>query len=415
MASLTAIRRVLSYRNTRIFYTCSLTSWTGLWVQRVATDWLAWQLTHSVLWVGILAFCNLAPSVIVSPFAGAAADRMDRLHLTVITQLITASHAATLAILTLTGVIQIEYMAVLEVILGTSQAFAQPARQSMVPGMIPRADLPGAVALNSLCFNLARSIGPGIGGIIVATAGVVPAMLVNCAGYIVASVTMPMLRLDAATRRGHAPTNSVLREALDGILYVARHPGMGPLFLYAAIVGMALRAVPEMLPPFVDGLFHRGADGLATLSSSIGLAALVGGPLIAMRGRLTGLCSMAVGSGVLLAIATGAFVATHSYPSAIVCAAAMGAATTMHGISVQTLLQSSTAGHMIGRVLSLWGMITRAAPALGALIYGFTAQYAGLQLPVLCGCAVALLACTLAASRLPSMTRALERSETPAA
>ena len=79
MANLAAISRVLAQRNTRIFYSCSALSWTGLWIQQIATDWLAWTLTHSALWVGILAFCNLGPSVIVSPFAGAVSDRVDRL------------------------------------------------------------------------------------------------------------------------------------------------------------------------------------------------------------------------------------------------------------------------------------------------------------------------------------------------
>jgi hypothetical protein len=276
VAGLSGIGSVLAQRNMRVFYGGSFTSWTGLWVQQVATDWLAWQLTHSPLWVAVCAFCNLAPAVIVSPFAGAAADRMDRVRLTMTTQLITAGHAATLAALTYTGLIRIEYMAALAVVLGTTQAVAQPARQSMVPGMVPRSDLPGAVALNSLCYNLARSVGPGIGGVIVATWGVVPAMLVNCCGYLFASMTMRLLRLEAHVRRGHAPTGSVVREAMDGILYVARHPGMGPLFLYATVVGVLVRAVPEMLPPFIAQLFGRGAEGLATVSSAIGLAAMVG-------------------------------------------------------------------------------------------------------------------------------------------
>jgi predicted MFS family arabinose efflux permease len=379
-------------------------------VQKVAVDWLAWELTHSPVWVGILAFCNLAPSVIISPFAGAVADRMDRIRLTVATQLFTATHAATLATLTLTGVIRIEYIAMLEVLLGSVQAFAQPARQSLVPGMVPRSELPGAVALNSLCYNLARSIGPGIGGLIVAFWGVVPAMLVNCAGYLFASVTLPQLRLDPAQRRGHAPTGSVLREALDGILYVARHPGMGPLFLFATVLGVLVRPVPEMLPPYVDQLFNQGPRGLATLASTMGLAALAGGTFVALHGRLSGLSRIAIGGGLLVVIATAAFVATHSFTIAVICAAVMGGATTMHGIAAQTLIQSATAGQMIGRVISFWGMIGRAAPALGAVAYGMLSELAGLQGPVLIGCLIAAFATLAFVRRLPVMAVALERA-----
>ncbi len=407
MARLAVIGRVLSRRNARIYYGSSLVSWSGLWTQKVATDWLAWELTHSALWVGVLAFCNLAPSVLISPFAGAMSDRVDRIRLTTATQLITAAHAATLATLTLTGLIRIEYMAGLEVLLGATQAFAQPARQTLVPGIVPRSDLPGAVALNSLCYNLARSVGPGIGGIIVAVWGVAPAMLTNCAAYLFASATMPTLQLDPRHRRGHAPTGSVLRETLDGFAYVARHPGMGPLFLYAATIGVLIRGVQEMLPPYV-GLFHRGPEGLATLSSAIGLAALIGGAAIATRGRLAGLSSLVIGSGLALALATAAFVATSSFGVAVICAGAMGMASTIHGISAQTLLQSATAGHMIGRVLSLWGMIGRVGPAMGALTYGALSEFAGLRLPALFGCAIAVAACAWAFKRQPGMARALE-------
>jgi MFS family permease len=219
---------------------------------------------------------------------------------------------------------------------------------------------------------------------------------------------MPLLKLDAEQRRGHAPTASVVHEALEGIRYVLRHPGMGPLFLFAATIGVLIRGVQEMLPPFIAGLFGRGAEGLATVSSAIGLAALVGGTLIALHGRLTGLSRLAIASAAVLALATAGFVAAPVFGVAVLCAGMMWIATTVHGIAVQTLLQSATAGHMIGRVISLWGMVTRAGPAIGALTYGATAEVAGLRLPVLVGCVIALGACAAALRRLPRMVRALE-------
>ena len=158
MANLASIRRVLSRRNTAVFYGASMTCWTGIWIQQIAVDWLAWELTHSPLWVGILAFCNLAPSVIVSPFAGAIADRMDRVRLTQITQLVVAVHSALLILLVVTGWIRIEILAVLAVFTGISGSFAQPARQSLVPGMVPREDLPAAVAINSLTITSSKAL-----------------------------------------------------------------------------------------------------------------------------------------------------------------------------------------------------------------------------------------------------------------
>src|SRR6185437_12537041 len=281
-------------------------------------------------------------------------------------------------------------------------AFGQPARQCLVPALVPRAELPGAVALNSLTFNAARFIGPALAGPIIAVWGVVPPIACNCAGFLFASFSILSLRIDPAHRRGHAPTASVWREITDGLLYVARHPGMGPIFLFAACVGMLLRSVPEMMPPFVAQLFGRGAEGLAIL------ATLVGGTLVAMRGRLSGLTRLAIGAGFQLMLATAGFVATHSFAVGVLCVAAMGAATTAHGIAIQTMLQRASSPAMIGRVISLWGMVVRGGPAVGALVYGATSEFVGLQLPVLAGCLLLCGAWLWVRSRQPRIALALE-------
>jgi MFS family permease len=403
MASLSAIGGVFAQRNARIFYAGSVTCWTGSWMQRVATDWLAWELTHSVLWVSVIAFCNLAPSVVISPLAGAVADRIDRVRLTVASQFIAAGQAAILVALILTGLIRVEFIAALSALNGMAETFAQPARQCLIPGLVPRAYLPGAVALNSLTYNIARFI---------AAWGVVPPIACNGVAFLFASLTMYLLRLDPAVRLGHRSSHSVLHDAIEGIRYVARHRGIGPLMLFAAAVGMMLRAVPEMLPPYVADLFGRDARGLATLASTMGFSALVGGTLVAIRGRLGGLTRIAVFAGLALTLATAGFVATHNFAIGVVCIGVMGAATTMHGISIQTLLQNSASSVMVGRVLSLWGMITRAAPAMGALTYGAASEFLGLQLPVLLGCVLCSLAWLRARSRLPRMAPVLEASET---
>src|SRR6185312_8650835 len=390
MASFSAIGGVLAQRNARIFYSGSVVCWTGSWVQRIATDWLAWELTHSTLWVGVIAFSSLVPSVVISPIAGAVADRMDRVKLTMASQYIAMTQSIILVILILTGTIRVEFMALLSFCNGAAETFAQPARQCLLPGLVPRQYLPGAVALNSLTYNVARFLGPAISGPMIAAWGVVPSIAVNAFAFFYASVTMTLLRLDPAVRMGSRGGGSVLHDALEGLRYVTRHPGIGPLLLFAATVGMTLRAIGEMLPPYVSVLFGRGPEGLATLASTMGCAAMAGGLMVAIRGRISGLTRIAVGCGLLLALGAAGFVATHSFTVGVVCIAAMGAATTAHGISCQTLMQNSASPAMVGRVLSLWGMITRAAPAMGALIYGAAADVFGLQVPVLIGVVVCI-------------------------
>jgi predicted MFS family arabinose efflux permease len=395
-------------------YSGSVVCWTGSWVQRIATDWLAWQMTHSTLWVGIIAFCNLVPSVVVSPIAGAVADRVDRVRLTMASQYMAMAQSIILVVLILTGTIRIEFMALLSFCNGTAETFAQPARQCLLPGLVPRQYLPGAVALNSLTYNTARFVGPAISGPMIAAWGVVPSIAVNAVAFFYASVTMSLLRLDPAIRVGGRGGGSVLHDAMEGLRYVTGHPGIGPLMLFAATVGVTLRGVTEMLPPYVSLLFGRGAEGLATLASTMGCAAMTGGFLVAIRGRIHGLARIAVGCGMLIALATAGFVATHWFPMGVTCIAAMGAATTMHGISCQTLMQNSAAPAMVGRVLSLWGMITRAAPAMGALIYGAAAEVLGLQIPVLIGVTICLAMWARTWLRLGRLAPALEGIEVPA-
>lgn len=410
-----ALGRALSHRDARLFFLASLVAWTGLWVHRIAVTWLAWEMTKSAFWVGMVAFCDLAPAVLFSPIAGAIADRMDRVRLTMLSQSAIGLQAAAIGLLVATDSLGIGLLLALEVAGGIAASFSQPARQSLMPGLVPRADLPAAVACNSLCFNVARFLGPAIAGPLIAEAGVVPAVFLNATAYGVATLTMPLLRVDPAQRRGHAPDGSVWTEAVAGFRYAGRHPGIGPILGFAAVASVLMRGVPEVLPPFVERLFGRGPEGLATLTAAIGIGALLAGLWVANRGRLASATRLAVGAVALQAVATIGFVATGWFPLAVLCGALMGAGGSVHGISVQTLVQSAADPAMRGRVLSLWGMITRACPAAGALALGAAGEVFGLRLPTILAMLAALLAVGWGLGRLPAMARALEGRREPGA
>jgi MFS family permease len=406
--SLGGLGRALSHRDSRIFFGASLTAWTGLWMHRIAVAWLAWQLTGSAFWVGMVAFCDLAPAVIVSPLAGVAADRVDRVRLAMLSQGLIALQAGVLAALTASGHMTIGILLVLEVIGGAAGAFAQPARQVLMPAIVPRADLPAAVACNSLIFNVARFIGPALAGPIIAVFGVVPAIVANAVGYALAALTMPLLHIAPGERRGAATTRGVWGQIADGVTYARRHAGLGPLLLYAALAAVLLRGVQEILPPFVERQFGRGAESLAILTACFGVGALVAGLLVAGRGRLTGTTRLAVWSGLAQAVATAGFVATGFFPLGMLSAALIGAFASVHGISVQTLLQSATDPEFRGRMLSLWGLITRACPAIGALALGAAGEVFGLRLPTLAAATLFLGVFAWGLARLKRMEQELE-------
>lgn len=408
MASLSTLTRALSHRNSKIFFGASLTSWTGLWMQRIAVSWLAWELTGSALWVGALAFCDLAPAVIVSPIAGAVADRSDRLRMTMQSQAAIGLLAAATAALVAVDMMTIGILLVLSVLGGIAASFAQPARQSFMPGLVPAADLPAAVALNSLTFNVARFIGPAIAGPIIALAGVWPVIALNALAYLFATVTTPMLVIDATERRGHAATASLWGEVLDGVRYAARHPGLGPILWFSAVSAVLLRGVQEILPPYVERAFGRGAESLAVLTAAFGVGALVAGLAVAARGRLAGTTRLSILGVGALAVSTAGFAATNWFPFGVFCAALMGAAGSVHGIGVQMLAQSASEPAMRGRVLSLWGLITRACPALGALLLGAGAELFGLRWPTLLAVLLSLLVVAWGLARLDRIAAVLE-------
>ncbi|MBX9702051.1 MAG: MFS transporter [Acetobacteraceae bacterium] len=403
-----ALGRALSHRDARIFFLASVVSWTGLWVHRIAVTWLAWEMTRSSFWVGMVAFCDLAPAVVFSPIAGAIADRVDRVRLTMIAQTAIALQAVAIGLLIATGDLTIGALLLLEVVSGVASSFAQPARQSLMPALVPRADLPAAVACNSLCFNVARFIGPALAGPIIAFWGVVPAVMLNALAYLFATATMPLLRPAPAERVGHAPGAGVLAEMVEGFRYAGRHAGIGPILLFAASASLMMRGIPEILPPFVERLFDQGPQGLALLTAAFGVGALASGIWVASRGRLAGATRLGVWAVALQAVFTIGFIATPWFPVAVLCGALMGAAGSVHGISVQTLVQSASDPAMRGRVLSLWGMITRACPALGALVLGAAGEVFGLRWPVFVAMLLTLLVFAWGLSRLPRMAAVLE-------
>lgn len=380
-------------------------------MQRVAVGWLAWDLTGSAFWVGMIAFADLAPAVIVSPIAGALADRTDRLRLSVLAQVVIACQAALVAGITWSGGMTIGLLLGLELLGGVAGCFAQPARQTLLPGIVPRADLPAAVAVNSLVFNIARFIGPALAGPVILIWGVAPAIACNALAYAFASATLLVLRIAPEARQGHPASKSLVGEMRDGLLYVARHPGLGPIMLFAALAGVALRGVQEILPPFVDRLFQGGPESLAILTSAFGLGALASGIALAARGRLAGTTRIAIFAIAAQAIATAGFVSTGVFAIGVICAAAMGAMASLHGIAVQILVQSSADPAMRGRVFAVWGLITRAGPAAGAVALGAAGEAFGMAWPVYIAALVGLGIVTWGVSLAGRIATTLERAE----
>lgn len=388
LSGLENIVRALKNPNFGIYTAGNAVSLVGTWMQRVATGWLAWELTGSGTWLGLVVFADLFPTVVVGPFAGAYADRSDRLRVTKISQALAMLQAVALFGLTATGLINIYLLLALTLFLGVVAAFNQPARLALIPALVPRRDLTTAVALNSVVFNLARFLGPAAAGLFIATVGVSYAYAANALTFVAFLVALSKVRLNEEdappTARG-----KLLGDLLAGIRYSASHVGIATILTLMIASNVGARPLLELLPGFASDVFSAGASGLALMTSSVGAGAVVAGFWLAgMSGA--NLARTFLANTLLTALTGALFAATGNLWLAVPILVVNGFAMAGMGIAAQTLIQMAVASSMRGRVLSLFGLIFRGGPALGALIMGAASDRVGLQLPIFAG-AVAVL------------------------
>jgi MFS family permease len=409
LTGVAAIRRALRHRNFRIFTLGNVVSNFGTWVQRMAVGWLAWQLTKSGAWLGIIAFSDLFPTIVLAPLTGAVADRVNRLVVMTITQTLMLIQAATLAVLTLTGLITIEILLVLVVFGGVVMSFNQPVRLAIVPSLVPREDMASAIGINSLIFNLARFVGPMISALLINLYGIGTAFAFNAATYLAFIAALLTISLGEATRSGAVrPIHNIPMEIMIGYRYATRHSGIGPMLVLLTVVSICARPIIELLPGFAGAVFGRDETGLAMLTSSFGLGAMLGGVWLAQRGAVQGLTPVAVASVAVLSVGLIAFTSTDVFWLALPALVVTGFAMIVIGVGEQTLIQNAVDPAVRGRVMGLYGMIGRGAPAFGALIMGALSSYIGFRWPVAGGAVLCLFVWAWAHRRRHALARDLE-------
>jgi MFS family permease len=381
-------------------------SQTGSWLQRVAVGWLTWELTGSATWLGVIAFMDLAPALIVSPIAGAYADRMDRLRFIKLTINLTLLQPVALGVLYYSGAINIWWLFALSFYHGVINAASLPARLAIVPSLVPRTDLSSAIALNSVVFNMSRFAGPAAAGVIITTAGVGMAFVVNALTFFAFALTLAMLSIEAEPARkaeGH-----ILGDVAQGFRYMISHPGIGPVMMLLIVSAILARPFIDLLPGFAADVFGRGAEALAWMVSVTGLGAGCGALWLAMRDSIKGLTVIAVSFVLVAGLGLLIFTATDIFWVALPALFVTGSGIAVSAIGVLTLVQSTVAPNMRGRVVSLYGIVFRGGPAFGALAMGWIASEVGLRLPVAGGAVLCIVAWAWAIRRLGFIALSLE-------
>ncbi len=369
--------------NYRTFTIGNVFSLVGTWVQRVALGWLVWKLTGSGAWLGAVAFADLFPMVLVTPLAGAMADRADRLRVTRISQAMLMVHAGLLTILSALGLLTPGLVLVLALAGGIITAFNQPFRMALLPSLVERPNLVSAVAINSVVFNTARFIGPAIAGIVIAKGSLTLAFAINFGTFAIFSWTLARIRL---VNSEVSPSTSVglIISIVEGWRYAAGHVGLGAMFLTLTVVSLCIRPILELMPSYA-ALFGSDAGRFAFMTSVIGLGALVGAVWLSRRTDPVSVATMALSNGLLMGAALFVAAVVRQEWLGVVALFIVGFGMVVSGIASQTVIQLAVPDRLRGRMLALHSMIFRGAPALGALVIGALSDVTGLRGPLAAG------------------------------
>jgi MFS family permease len=393
MSGLGAVGRrtfsALAIPNYRRFFFGQGTSLVGTWMQTVAQSWVVFTVTHSAPAIGFVLALQTLPVLLLAPYGGLIADRVDKRRFLTILQSLMGIQALALGILVMTHAVLFWEICVLAAILGLNNCFETPARQAFMLEMVGADHLRNAVSLNSMIVNVARAVGPAAAGLLIATVGVGLCFLINAVSFV--AVVYSLTSMDPRALRPTPPTHRARGQLREGLRHVGAEPRLWVPLLMALLVGMLAWEFQVTLPVLAKETFGGNAATYGFLTAAMGLGAVFGGLFTATRGRV-GLPTMtfaAAGFGASLLGAAGAptlmlaFVAMTVAGFAAICFMATGNAT----------LQLGAAPSMRGRVMGLWAVAMMGSTPIGAPLVGWVVQFAGAR----SGLAVGGVACLVAA------------------
>lgn len=375
-----ALKAAFSNRNYAIYTAGNVLSLIGFWMQRIAVSWLTWELSHSEFWVGLVAFAEIVPLILVGPLFGVWADRFDRRRLAILLQSLMGVQAAILFLALQSGNLTVQWLFFLTVIEGVIQAAYQPVRLAQIPSLVRKSDLVAAAAFTAVTFNVARFVGPAIGGVVIKLSSPDWAILFNAITYI--CIISAWIFIDTGPRETRpAQTSSVMGEMYEGLTYILQRPPLAAMFMLLTLMGVLARPLTYMLSAFVGAIYQAGPETLALFTSAVGAGAVFSGLKLSMDGGTKGLVRGILFNALFSLLSMIGFAVTENVIVASVLIFIFGYTITICTVSGQTLVQAAVDDHMRGRVLSLWVAFTRGAPALGVLVLGWLAQSWGLQWP----------------------------------
>jgi MFS family permease len=392
-----AAGRALRHRNFQLFFSGQLISLVGTWMQTVAQSWLVYRLTGSGLQLGAVGFASQIPVFLFAPLGGIVADRSNRKHVVIGTQVASMVLAFVLAALTLSHSVKVWHVFVLAALLGVVNAFDIPGRQSFLVDMVGKDDLMNAIALNSSMFNGARVIGPAVAGVLVARLGEGWCFFANAVSYIAVIAGLMLMNVHAPARV--SGKTSPWEHIVEGFQFVNRTAPIRALLILLGLVSITGMPYVVLMPIFADRILHSGGQEFAALLGSHDLGAVRLGILMGAAGvgALLGALTLAVRTGVKglgtwvtvccagFGVSLMLFAISKSFWLSVLLLVPVGYFVMLQMASSNTLIQVMVPDVLRGRVMALYSMMFMGMAPVGALLGGALSDRLGAPVTVAIG------------------------------
>ena len=359
--------KAFEYRDFRLLWFGACTSSVGTWMQAVAQNWLVLELTNSPFLLGLDSFLGQIPIFLFSLIGGVVADRADRRKLLVGSQIVQMTCAFLLASLFAMSMVKVWHILSLSFVVGLAQAFGGPAYQALIPTLVSPKDLSNAIALNSIQFNLARVIGPMLGGIALTSMGAAWCFTFNGVSFIAVIISLLLLPVRPIAAKTGA---SVLTSIKEGLRFIDQHAGMSPLIAIAFLMTMLGIPIMVFLPVVVRDVFHMGPKVFTLMLCISGAGAVVGALTVAAFGHIHNKGQVALLTLIVLGALMTGFGLSRSLELSCILLFASSAALVAVFAMISSLVQLIAPDEMRGRVMSVYNVAFRGGMPIGSLISG---------------------------------------------
>jgi len=372
--------RALGHRNFRLYFFGQAISVLGSWIQQVAMSWLVYRLTGSTALLGITAFCALVPQLLIGPLAGAWIDKQDKKKWLIVTQGLLALQGFVLAILTMTNLIGTGFLILMSLSLGLLNSFDTPLRQALISSFIGRRDdLINALALNAMLFNIGRTIGPPIAGLMISLTSEAACFAINGFSFLALMLGLVFIRITTPPR-AQGSMGDVFRE---GVHYAWHTWPVRTLILTLIALNLTASAYAVLLPVFARDVFAGDAATLGWLWGAAGCGAFVSTVVLATLKSNRAIASALVYGVAISSAAIILFSLSTALPLALVAMAALGSGTSVSNVGINMLLQNMAPERLRGRVVSFFSSARFGFDAIGGLLAGFVATALGARYTLL--------------------------------